>query len=1106
MKTQLMKGASFMTAILLLSMVFSPVLAAPPLPFTRLGDTTYNTTGISSWIDGVEYGNCTSSATGYIELDTVGDDTVPDTVKTGGVAADVIQYSVGKLTGTTARFFAPAENDVWSVGGTFTGDLTADAADTILLKISIVASQSTVTGLPDYIVIYNGHTAAVDASTYSLAVGTAAAQAIVATVGSDIPTGLITNNVNPIPAAGSLVIDMTKWGGLSNTGNSIKLISTTNTRVVDRVEYGGSMTQPENTIMSNAANPASGQEIYRTPAAGTDTNMCAVDFASRAQSVVRDLTAPTSQCTVAGAYWRNTSPITIDATASDTGGGSVASVQLYFRYSADNVTFNAWAATGAPDTTSPYSFSFAFASGQGYYQFYTRATDTASNVEAAPAAADVGYGYDTTAPASQCTVAGAYWRNTSPITIDATATDALSGVTSVQLYFRYSADNVTFNAWAAIGAPDTTSPYSFSFAFASGQGYYEFYTRATDRATNVEAAPAAADVRYGYDTGGPASQCTVAGAFWRNTSPITIDATASSTLSPVASVQLYFRYSADNVTFNAWAATGAPDTTSPYSFSFAFASGQGYYQFYTRATDGAGNVEAAPASADVGYGYDTTAPASQCTVAGAYVRTTSPITIDATASDALSGVTSVQLYFRYSADNVTFNAWAATGAPDTTSPYSFSFAFASGAGYYEFYTRATDRATNLEAAPASADVRYRYQPDTPTATATGPTGTGGSGITLTYTWTLTPTSVNIYYTTSTASPYTWVLCGNDAPVDGSYAWTVPAPGTYWWIASAVGGGSTENSPPLNTEAPEAGSYTYSEGTIPPQVNNLNATHYGLGSTGILLQWTAQAGATSYVVYRTTSLNATWGWAQIAEVATLYYNDTTAYSDNNNYTWVVHSKNVNGENMTKVNSLAYKCCYALAYSTTINGGATNWISLPYVLNMTSLTGTKNDARALRDDISRFSGVTCSVVAWWDPTVGTRSWAGVGVPFALVPGRAFGVTVSGPATYKMVGAYTPVSYALAYSATINGGGSNRISLPYNMDLVSLTFTKNDARALRDNVTAHSGATCSVVAWWDPTVGTRSWAGVGVPFALLPGRGYFVTINQAGTWTCPVKLPGP
>ena len=297
-------------------------------------------------------------------------------------------------------------------------------------------------------------------------------------------------------------------------------------------------------------------------------------------------------------------------------------------------------------------------------------------------------------------------------------------------------------------------------------------------------------------------------------------------------------------------------------------------------------------------------------------------------------------------------------------------------------------------------------------------------------------------------------------------------------------------------------------TIPAQVDDLNATHYGLGSTGILLQWNIKANATSYVIYRTTSVNGTWGWTSIGEVTTTKYNDTMAYADAISYAWVVHSKGTGGENMNKTNSIAYKLCYNLTHSSTIPGGNQNWISLPYVLNMTSNTGTKNDARALRDDIrNNVAGVTCNVIAWWDPTLGTRSWAGVGAAFTLVPGRAYSVTTNGPGVYKIVGAYTPTSYTLAYSTLVTGGNTNRIALPYNMNLVSNLFTYNNARALRDNVTAFSAVTCTAIAWWDPTTGLVPWAGAGDGFALLPGRGYQITINSVGTpWTCPVTVPGP
>ncbi len=116
-----------------------------------------------------------------------------------------------------------------------------------------------------------------------------------------------------------------------------------------------------------------------------------------------------------------------------------------------------------------------------------------------------------------------------------------------------------------------------------------------------------------------------------------------------------------------------------------------------------------------------------------------------------------------------------------------------------------------------------------TATATGPIGgpTNDNTVTLTYTNSGTPTSVNLYYTKSTASPYTWVLAGNDATVDGSYAYTITAgSGTSGWLASAVGGGSTEPSPPGTTIAPEATPYIL-DVTAPAAPTALTVQHYGV---------------------------------------------------------------------------------------------------------------------------------------------------------------------------------------------------------------------------------------------------------------------------------------
>lgn len=102
------------------------------------------------------------------------------------------------------------------------------------------------------------------------------------------------------------------------------------------------------------------------------------------------------------------------------------------------------------------------------------------------------------------------------------------------------------------------------------------------------------------------------------------------------------------------------------------------------------------------------------------------------------------------------------------------------------------------------------------ATATGPIGVGGNAVTITYTWTLSPASVDLFYSENGGL---FVPAGNDATVDGSFAWVCPGgPGdTYDWIANVPGG--ADDGVGIPGGPAEAGTYTISAG-IPPQTTGL----------------------------------------------------------------------------------------------------------------------------------------------------------------------------------------------------------------------------------------------------------------------------------------------
>ncbi|MDH5685535.1 MAG: Ig-like domain-containing protein, partial [Hadesarchaea archaeon] len=91
-----------------------------------------------------------------------------------------------------------------------------------------------------------------------------------------------------------------------------------------------------------------------------------------------------------------------------------------------------------------------------------------------------------------------------PFEVTATASDNLSGVASVELFYRYSPDNIIFGSWVSYSA-DNEEPWSWTFDTPEGDVYYEFHSIATDEANNVEEGPEVADTVCGVDTVPPES-------------------------------------------------------------------------------------------------------------------------------------------------------------------------------------------------------------------------------------------------------------------------------------------------------------------------------------------------------------------------------------------------------------------------------------------------------------------------------------------------------------------------------------------------------------------------------------------------------------------------
>src|SRR5881628_2185970 len=261
-----------------------------------------------------------------------------------------------------------------------------------------------------------------------------------------------------------------------------------------------------------------------------------------------------------------TSTFSVSASASDSGG--VANVELFERK--DGGT---WTSYGN-DAASPWRWSFDTTGlgGDGLYEFYSLATDRASNIENKTAIPEASTTVDTSPPTSITEPLPVY-ETTPAFTVTANASDLGSGVASVNLYYHRIGV-----PWALLGT-DSAEPWSWVFdsVAGGGDGVYEFYSVAKDNIGNPEEPPAFADVSTTVDTAPPDTVRTLSGSSGLGpwfVSDVGVQLIASDFVSGLASTV----YRVD----------GGP--WLPYSAPFLVA-GDGINTLEYASTDNAGNVE-----------------------------------------------------------------------------------------------------------------------------------------------------------------------------------------------------------------------------------------------------------------------------------------------------------------------------------------------------------------------------------------------------------------------------------------------------------------------------------------------------------------------------------
>ena len=480
-----------------------------------------------------------------------------------------------------------------------------------------------------------------------------------------------------------------------------------------------------------------------------------------ANGILIDTFAPETEVNSFSFYWNNTGTVEINTTSLDNLSG-IASVSLYYYNSTDNSTWNGPVTVGS-DSVYPYNWTFDFSSynGSGWYRFYTIGTDTVGNVETAPVSNDTECGFDETGPTVTITLPadGSYNSTILPVNwINGTCTDKesgdnRSGVSSVNItiynvtsgyYWNGSGWNSakTWLSSTPAGAPYDSWSYDSSAVTFANATSYKINATGTDNAGNV--GTKVSSTIY-YDLYAPVVTITIPtnnGNY--NAGNLTqLSGTSIDAYSGISTVNITI-YNATGGTY--WNFSGTPgwDTginwtsVSLYagyaswyydSSSITWANNSNYYINCT-GTDNASNVGTQVSST---FYYDTHAVPTNLSQAQPYWYTTSgtPKTLTYTYYESAtdSGIKNVTLYYRFCTDNSTWGdwvIWSNSSNPDTD-PWltsTFDFNFPNLSGYYEFYTRSYDNASNQEAEPANNDTIIGYDIVDPNATIALPTDGG----------------------------------------------------------------------------------------------------------------------------------------------------------------------------------------------------------------------------------------------------------------------------------------------------------------------------------------------------------------------------------------------
>jgi hypothetical protein len=434
-------------------------------------------------------------------------------------------------------------------------------------------------------------------------------------------------------------------------------------------DAGSGVAQTEYKIDGGSSIQTGTQVLVPAPADHSNDGVHTIQFRStdaagnveawRSATVAIDTTPPGGNQVDPGSTLRGTVVLATDSTDAD-----ISSIAFQYRPTGGST----WTTIGT-DVAAPWSVDWDTTTvPDGAYDLRATVSDQAGNQHDSDLPSKV---VDNTAPTASITAPAANATISASVTVSASATDATSGVASVQFLVRPfgSATFVTFGS-------DSTSPYASTLNTTGlPDGAAELQVVVTDVAGNQTTTPSRP-----VTIDNSASRITLADPGAYAAGDVSLSATAGA-----GATQVVFQRSPAGA--GTWT-TFDTDTAAPFTATLSTTGlSDGDYDLRAVSTDGAGHTAASQTRT---VRVDNTAPTGSLTApaAGATVGT-SATAVTATADDTGSGVASVTFQYRVAGGGV----YTDIGS-DTSSPFEASWTPPLAAAF-ELRVKVSDHAGNV---------------------------------------------------------------------------------------------------------------------------------------------------------------------------------------------------------------------------------------------------------------------------------------------------------------------------------------------------------------------------------------------------------------------------